>query len=602
MMAEPLALDERETAPRLHHAAETTFVNESLRRRESLLAATAKVSRLLLEAPSAMQVMHDVLRLLGEAAEVDRTALALSEIGPKGERWLVIKSEWVAEGVKGQGCDTGRMAWNERKSDCFCMQLQSGQSVYVCRERTPEPDGVSIASDRAKSSVIVPILVDGEYAGAIGFDDCHRARQFDPAVVSALEIAAGLIGAALHRERLVETVRRERELAAEERAAQLARANAMLRANLEQLASEPDLRNFMGRLLFEAARHVDAAQGLLIMLDDHKQEWRIVANVRDGKLEEPKFPCAVPQSVGAIRELTGLSREPVHIVLDRIESLPWPGALEHHRAEGHKSMYVLPLVFGEQQVGFLVLSFRHENPPISERAEMLITLAQQATLAIGLKRLGASAKNAAVLAERNRIGQEIHDGLAQAFTGILMQLGAVEGMDAFKEGSPLAPVLARIRDLARDGLAEARRSVMALRPDQTRRAGLELALRQLAERSTIPGRVTCVYEGTAVPTGLPPEHEHELLRIATEAVSNAVRHAQPATVRIALLEESTHWILDVVDDGCGMEQRLELYAQQGFGLTSMRERAAAIGGKWQIDSRPGEGTRVRVRVPKRAAR
>ena len=161
--------------------------------------------------------------------------------------------------------------------------------------------------------------------------------------------------------------------------------------------------------------------------------------------------------------------------------------------------------------------------------------------------------------------------------------------------------LSRIRELARDGLAEARRSVMALRLDQTRRAGLELALSQLAERSTVPGGVTATFEGADITTGLKPEHEHELLRIAQEAVSNAVRHARPQTVRISMKDESTHWVLSVADDGVGMEQDPEVSAQQGFGLASMRQRAGAIGGEWRIQSEPRRGTRVSVRMMKKAS-
>ena len=150
-------------------------------------------------------------------------------------------------------------------------------------------------------------------------------------------------------------------------------------------------------------------------------------------------------------------------------------------------MLVLPLLFGQQAVGFMALSFRPHAPDRLPRSDMLVALAQGATVAIELARRADAARDAAVLAERNRIGQEIHDGLAQSFTGILMQLGAAEDLDAAAEASR-SVLLTRIRDLAREGLAEARRSVMALRPDQTRRNGLELALRQLAERSTIPGR------------------------------------------------------------------------------------------------------------------
>jgi signal transduction histidine kinase len=147
-------------------------------------------------------------------------------------------------------------------------------------------------------------------------------------------------------------------------------------------------------------------------------------------------------------------------------------------------------------------------------------------------------------------------------------------------------------------LNEARRSVLALRPDAPRPGGLHLALQQLAERSTVPGRITSLFEGDGVATGLAPEREHALLRIAQEAVINAARHAQPSTIKIALLCESEFLTLRVADDGCGMEQMPELYAQQGFGLTNMRERAQAIGGSWLVESEPGSGTQVIVRIPR----
>jgi len=278
----------------------------------------------------------------------------------------------------------------------------------------------------------------------------------------------------------------------------------------------------------------------------------------------------------------------------------WPGLLEFHRAQGVVGAVVYPMMFGTRSYGFLAITFRRNAEEVT-RSELLVALAQQATLAVQLTRLAHSAREAAVLMERTRIGQEIHDGLAQAFTGILLQLGAVEEFPSCrKRGTALAVTLSRVRELARDGLADARRSVMALRLDQTRRAGLALALRQLAERSTVPGGVSCTFEGDALATGLKPEQEHELLRIAQEAVSNAVRHARPRTVRITMTDLGDYWELAVADDGAGMEQSPELSARQGFGLASMRQRASAIGGEWQIASEPGHGTRVSVRMLKRA--
>jgi signal transduction histidine kinase len=98
--------------------------------------------------------------------------------------------------------------------------------------------------------------------------------------------------------------------------------------------------------------------------------------------------------------------------------------------------------------------------------------------------------------------------------------------------------------------------------------------------------------------GLAPERQHELLRIAQEAVSNAVRHANPSNIHILLREEEARWQLIVVDDGRGMTLMPELYASQGYGLNNMRERAGAIGGTFEIDSKPGVGTRIIVSLPR----
>jgi signal transduction histidine kinase len=578
---------------------EFTQINESLQRREGLLAASAKASRLLLEAADVRAVVPDVLRLIGESAGVDRVNLMLSQAGPGGEPLLVIASEWVAEGVVPQLEDPATSTCDERDFSALSTELRAGRSV--CLSKSDSADAytpVSFEGIGTKTKAIVPIFVGGEFTGIVGFDNTKQRRAIDSAELSALETAAGVIGAALHRERLVDDVRRARERAAEEKVTELAKANAVLRGNLERLASEPDLHSFMGHMLLETTRQFNASSGSVIVSKDSLQEWRILAHVRDGKLDTPPFATSVPFAGSPFTEVFGRSPEARYMNIEHGNWEIWPGALAFHRRESYSSVLIYPLVFGARNVGFFILSFRREAPEV-QHSELLVAMAQQATLAVQLTRLAYSAKEAAVLVERTRIGQEIHDGLAQAFTGILMQLGAAEEFQPCKrKNSELAGVLNRIRDLARDGLSEARRSVMALRLDQTRRAGLEIALRQLCDRSTIPGRVTCSFEGGDFNTGLKPEHEHELLRIAQEALSNAMRHARPSNVRITMTDEPEHWALAVADDGVGMEEHAEMLGE-GFGLTSMQQRAGAIGGEWQIDSKPGAGTRVSVRLPKR---
>ena len=579
-----------------------TKINESLRARERLLTASARASRLLLEAADVRAAIPGVLGLIGEAAHVDRVNLMQTRTGPQGEPLLVVVSEWTAEGVTPSLQESTPCSCDERNFAAVCAELRAGRSVCFSRGEIADGHGASaIEGVGTKTKALVPIFVAGEFIGVVGFDNTRQHRAIDASELAALETAAGVIGAALHRERLVDDVRREREHAAEERVAELAKANAVIRGNLERLAGQTDLHSFMGHMLLEATRQFDATSGAVIVLKDTVQEWRIVAHVRDGKLADPPYATGVPVAGSAFSARFGELHEPMYLDVASQTSEIWPGVLAFQRAAGAVGTVLYPLVFGARSVGFLVMSFQREAHDV-QRSELLVALAQQATLAVQLTRLAYSAKEAAVLMERTRIGQEIHDGLAQAFTGILLQLGAVEEFPSCrKRGSELAVTLSKVRELARDGLAEARRSVMALRLDQTRRAGLELALRQLADRSTVPNGVSCSFEGAGIATGLKPEYEHELLRIAQEAVSNAVRHARPHAVHITMTDESSHWTLAVADDGVGMAQSPELLARQGFGLASMRQRAGAIGGEWQVESVPGRGTRVSVRLLKRVS-
>ncbi|MEP7244653.1 MAG: GAF domain-containing sensor histidine kinase [Gammaproteobacteria bacterium] len=584
-------------------AAKLSQMYESLQRRERLLAASANASRMLLEASDVMAAVPHVLRQLGEAATVDRVNLMLTQIGPSGEKLLVVASEWVAEGVVPHLGHQTMGSYDERDFARECAELRAGRSVCIIKEGAREEVcGCALEGVGTKTKAIVPMFIDGEYVGVVGFDSTRQLRSIDSAELSALEMSAGIIGAALHRERLVDAVRRERERAAEERVAELAKANASIRGNLERLASEPDLQSFMRHLLLEATRQLDAAGGTVVLLKDPLQEWRITAYVQDGEIvDQPTFPISIPCNQAKFDARLRAQRVPVYLDFDVPEDADcvWPGTLGTKRENRLQRMFVLPLVFGERTMGCIGLTFRHREPISPQATELLVALGQQATLAIELTRLAYAGKTAAVLVERNRIGQEIHDGLAQAFTGILMQLGAAEEMKGFTRGSPLSTVFGRIRDLAKEGLTEARRSVLALRPEETRRGSLTVALAQLAERSTVSGRVTCTFEGGAIATGLPPEHEHALLRIAQEGVSNAVRHGNPTTVRIVLKEEPTSWELLIIDNGIGMEEGPELCAKMGFGLDNMRERARAIGGEWLMNSKPGEGTCIGVRVPKR---
>ena len=260
-------------------------------------------------------------------------------------------------------------------------------------------------------------------------------------------------------------------------------------------------------------------------------------------------------------------------------------------------MLTIPLPSREKPIGLLTLASSEEREFRPEELEIATALATQASLAIQLSKVTDAARQSAVLQERNRLAGEIHDSLAQSFTGISMQLGMAQELLADNgPGAASLSYLQRADDLARFGLAEARRSTLSLQPAMVQDSGLIAALRMLADRSSIPGRLRCTFASNFVNDEyLPAAVRPELLRIAQEAISNAVRHARSTAVSITLRSNSRKLSLEVTDDGSGMAKAPD--SGQGFGLTNMRSRAKKLGGSLRIRTRPGCGTSILVSVP-----
>ncbi|SDZ31455.1 Signal transduction histidine kinase [Amycolatopsis xylanica] len=206
------------------------------------------------------------------------------------------------------------------------------------------------------------------------------------------------------------------------------------------------------------------------------------------------------------------------------------------------------------------------------------------------RQLLSQAREAGVLDERQRLSEEIHDTLAQGFTGIITQLEAAR--QARDNAAEWQRHLDNATALARENLAEARRTVHALRPQQLNEATLPEALDQVSaqwsERASVPVQFTTT--GTARP--LHPEIEATLLRITQEALTNVAKHANAGRVGVTLSYMEDQVTLDVRDDGVGFAE-----VTWGYGLTGMRQRAQRLSGTLDIESEPGGGTAVSATVP-----
>jgi signal transduction histidine kinase len=204
---------------------------------------------------------------------------------------------------------------------------------------------------------------------------------------------------------------------------------------------------------------------------------------------------------------------------------------------------------------------------------------------------------ALVLEERARLAREIHDTLAQGFVGISSQLDAV-AMCLPDETAPARKYLDMARKMARHSLTEARRSVMDLRASVLEGQDLAAALESSTRLWTAGSGVDVDVDVSGPRTTLTEEAEQQLLRIAQEAVTNALKHAGASRIRVKLDLETRRLFLRIVDNGRGFEQQDAFSSQGGhFGLIGMRERAERLGGELRLASQPGGGTEVEVKVP-----
>ena len=200
-----------------------------------------------------------------------------------------------------------------------------------------------------------------------------------------------------------------------------------------------------------------------------------------------------------------------------------------------------------------------------------------------------------VVEERTRIAREIHDTLAQGFTGIVIQLEVAEDVLTEQPETARLHVL-RARTLARESLAEARRSVWALRPLALGADDLGYAFLHLVRKLTEESGTQIGFTLRGVLRPLSQDVEHHLLRIGQEALTNALKHARATEIRVTLTCATDRLELRVEDRGEGFEPDSPTH-RPGLGLRGMQERADSLGGKLSISSERGEGTRVEVVVP-----
>jgi signal transduction histidine kinase len=260
------------------------------------------------------------------------------------------------------------------------------------------------------------------------------------------------------------------------------------------------------------------------------------------------------------------------------------------RGEPLASLWGWPLLIALVVLGWaLLLALWMRSVMVeSQRRQRLIEELEAAR-----QSLAQAEHQAGVLAERQRLAREIHDTLAQDFTSIVLHLEAADAALPDESG-PVRTHVARAREAARAGLAEARRLVLALRPEPLEGASLPDALRRVAARWAEETGIPAAVAVTGEPAPLHPEAEVTLLRAAQEALTNVRKHAQARQVSVTLSYMGDQVALDVQDDGVGFAASAPT---EGFGLAAMRQRVEQLGGTAVVESASGHGTTVAVTLP-----
>jgi signal transduction histidine kinase len=226
------------------------------------------------------------------------------------------------------------------------------------------------------------------------------------------------------------------------------------------------------------------------------------------------------------------------------------------------------------------------------------TLADQLAVAIENARLYQETRQMAVTEERNRMAREIHDTLAQGFTGIILQLEATE--QALGDTSEdVQKHLNQARSLARKSLQEARRSVWNLSPQALEQLRIDEAIKHEVDRFSKDHGIEATFTLYGEKRDIPPETGTALFRICQESLANIAKHAQATEVEVSLSYDKSNVEIVVKDNGTGFEMDPDgkVGKAGGFGLISMRERALGQGGKFEVQSEKGEGTMIRVSIP-----
>ncbi|MBN3928582.1 GAF domain-containing sensor histidine kinase [Streptomyces verrucosisporus] len=356
-----------------------------------------------------------------------------------------------------------------------------------------------------------------------------------------------------------------------------------------------EAREVLQTITTSARELLDAEYAALGVPDDHGGFAQfVVAGVSDerwraiGPLPRQHGILAAMLRDASPQRLADVRRDP------RFEG--WPDA--HPEMADFIGM---PVADGEEVLGAIFLANKRCESPgkgcgfTGEDEELLRLLAEHAAIALTNARLYERSRELTIAGERARIAHELHDAVSQKLFSLRLTAQAATALVG-RDPDRAREELRRVAGLAAEAADELRAAVVELRPAALEEDGLVAALRsqvQVLDRAH-SARVDFGAEGVRA---LPAAQEEALLRVAQEALHNALRHSGARRVTVLLARRGTGAVLRVADDGRGFDPSAVRRAGRRLGLVSMRDRADGVGGTLRVESKPGGGTVIEMEVP-----
>lgn len=581
---------------------------KELNKRNNLLNLTANVAQALLNNENLATAIANALEIIGKGIDADRVAVLehCDDSTGKSLGYVKMLFEWHSPDAVSQLNHPKLCRVNYEGIEDWYEQFNQGSSVGGIVEEFPEPLRSKQLEIGVKSLYSVPIMINGKYWGLVGFDDCVEAKQRCESEISILKTTAACIGSAIEQSRirsLREEAQRNIELE-QQRVIQLQESNKILYLRDKWLEATANAASKLLEIT-DFDRGINAALKILgesldcdrVMVMHHIEDFQGLVYL----LYEWDSPGTISQI--SHPTLNKISSKGIEDWFVKLKAGEWIGGTIDELKEpfrngqielGVQSTYSVPIFVNHIYWGAIGIDFCQE-PKRLTIAE--IAVFKTAASCIGSAIYGQQIQQEkqkvelAILDERNRMAREIHDSLAQAFTGISLQLEAAKNaLNANPEN--VLERLNRAKSLAKEGITEARRSVRALRPEVLEAGDLTIALEQLIDKMISGTNIKNHFRIEGQPHSLIPEIQVELFRIAQEAITNSVRHAQASEINVELIYETNTIHLLVKDNGKGFNPQISY--GEGFGLIGMRQRSDRLKGNLVINSAIGEGTEVVV--------